>query len=114
MAKVVLRVGDRMRYVYVAIAVVVDGGVGSGCGSFAHTFVKSLTTPNQELATTLASLCALTTLRIVRLSSSFYPPTFNASSNAVSRLDELLIRSIERNLLDNVSCFSIIFSKFFS
>jgi len=43
------------------------GGGGGGCGSFVHTFVKSFTTPNQELATTLASLCTSSTLLFVQL-----------------------------------------------
>lgn len=70
-----------------------DGGCGGGgCRSFAHTFVKSLTIPNQELAATFASLCAFSTLRIVsrptRQLLMRVLTQFRASTNALVRLAE--------------------------
>lgn len=74
--------------------VVASGSDGGGCGSFARTFVKLLTTPNQELAARIALCAPFPTLRIA---SRSYTPTFNASSNAVSRLDEPFVRLAERD-----------------
>lgn len=79
-----------------------DGDGGSGCGSLAHTFVKSLTRVRiKNWPPHSAHRCVLPRPFADRPgSSSSYPLTFNASSNAVLRLDEPLIRSTER---DNAS-----------